>query len=66
MVVESPKLPQTDQELVRISKSLLKKVDPGMLKAAPKVNTSVMISKEDAAVEMIRKMKREKAMKIVR
>ena len=66
MVVEAPKLPQNDQELVRISKSLLKKVDPAMLRTAPKVNTSVMVSKEEAAVEMIRKMKREKAMKIVR
>lgn len=37
-----------------------------MLRAAPKVNTSLMVSKEEAAVEMIRKMKREKAMKIVR
>jgi hypothetical protein len=29
---EAPKLPQSDQELLRISKSLLKKVDPSNLK----------------------------------
>ena len=63
---EGPKLPQSDQELLRISKSLLKKVDPSHLKRTTQVSGAVMISKEDAAVKMIRKMKREKAVKIAR
>jgi hypothetical protein len=63
---EGPKLPQSDQELLRISKSLLKKVDPSNLKRNTEVSGPVMVSKEDAAVEMIRKMKKEKALKIAR
>ena len=63
---EGPKLPQSDQELLRISKSLLKKVDPSNLNRNKEVSGPLMISKEDAAVEMIRKMKREKAFKIAR
>jgi hypothetical protein len=62
---EAPKLPQTEQEMLRISKSLLKKVDPpsSLTKTTAQPLTQI---KEDAAVEMIRRMKREKAMKIIK
>lgn len=51
-------LPKTEQEFIKISKALLQRVDISKREVPP--------SKESQGVEIIRKMKREKALKILR
>jgi hypothetical protein len=52
-------LPKTEQEFIKISKTLLQRVDISNSKRE-------VPSKESQGVEIIRKMKREKALKILR
>jgi hypothetical protein len=61
-------LPQNEQEMTRISKNLLKKIDPKDLQVKNQVKThgAGMETKESQTLDFIKRMKREKSLKIYR